>query len=609
MSDTTSIGSILNQRINANNTPDSATPNLKIVKIPKDLEDSDRPQKLRGEVTHKDNSGTIKIRTNKGEITAKVERPTTVQKGDIVDVKIDKGSPPQTAHIRPAPKQINTTQNQVQNYTQLSSNISVPPNLSAQELINAAPVKVTTFPTQHLPTVKELISEKITTNVGLISNLPLLTSKPLLSVASPLQILLAEITLPELSALPVLSSSPSLDIPQTPPPSVPPILSVLLQHITTEIPLYHIAAKAAANLKAFPITISLLSPETATHTPLSEVKIIDITPPLTQIRAPRSSDGYRIANEGVPPTTEKAGETHSILIGFTENKHFPILRITAPQSRVDQHYTLQTPVSDIPIGTQIEISVTQTTPIPSVHSSLIAPLPSLSQASFFTPEIWPIMQEIQNVLTQLNPQTAQVFSNIIPNPGAPAQFNATVLFFIAALRSGDLQSWVGEKVIETLKRAGKGDLLTRLGSEMSSLSRLGSEPAPQEWRTLSLPLAWQNDIHRMVLHYRREDDSGSENEQNGSGTKTRFVMDVNLSQMGKVQLDGLFIGNPEGVGRLDLILRTEQGFSQAMKQEMRVAYKNALDDTSFTGELSFQGQIDGWVHITPDMDFEFTKDV
>ncbi len=620
MSDPTSIGSVLNQRVNANNADDSATPNLKIVKIPKSLERNDHPQKLRGEVTQKDNDGIIHIRTDKGDITLKAEQRVVIEKGDVVEIKIEQGNPPQTANIRPAPKQISQTTVQTPqipaaHYTQITADIGLPPNLSALELINGAPIKVEIFPTQQLPTLTQLSSEIITTNVNLISNLPLIIENAP-TAPLPLQILLADIAQPELPRLSeTILAPPPIQTGQSP---EAPLSSISLQQPVTEIPLYFIASKTISAPAEFPIEISKTSPETLSLPTLSEVKVTDITPPLAELHAPTHPEGHTetrlTTSERHPQPSEKAGETHATLVGFTENKHLPIIRITAPESRSDQHYTLQVPVSDIPVGTQIELNITQTTTLtPAAQNTLstpiTAPLPSLSPASFFTPEIWPIMQEIQATLIQANPQVAQAFSNIIPNAAAPAQLNATALFFIAALRSGDLQSWVGDKAIETLKRAGKGDLLNRLGSEMSSLARLSSEPAPQEWRTLSLPMAWQNDIHKLVMHYRRENENGADNEQNGTGTKTRFIMDVNLSQMGKVQLDGLFIGNPEGVGRLDLILRTEQGFSQAMKQDMRIAYKNALDDTNFTGELSFQGQIDGWVNISPDVEAAFIEDV
>ncbi|PCI56030.1 MAG: hypothetical protein COB36_04350 [Alphaproteobacteria bacterium] len=295
MSDATSIGSVLNQRVNANNADSSATPNLKIVKVPKSLERNDRPQKLRGEVTQKGNDGTIHIRTDKGDITVKAEQRVAIEKGDIVEIKIDKGNPPQTANIRPAPKQVSQTTIQTRqipaaHYTQITADINVPPNLSAQELINGAPIKVEIFPAQQLPTLTDINSVKITTNVDLISNFPLLIQNTQ-SAELPLQILLPEISRPELPALspPIILDSateilspflPTLQTTDAPPSSV------LLQQPTTDIPLYFIASKTISAPTESPIEIRKTSPKTLTPPTLSEVKITVLTPPLAELHAP-----------------------------------------------------------------------------------------------------------------------------------------------------------------------------------------------------------------------------------------------------------------------------------------------------------------------------------
>jgi len=69
--------------------------------------------------------------------------------------------------------------------------------------------------------------------------------------------------------------------------------------------------------------------------------------------------------------------------------------------------------------------------------------------------------------------------------------------------------------------------------------------------------------------------------------------------MGKVQLDGLYRGGI-GKGRLDLALRTEAPFTQAMKMEMRRIYVDALEGAGVSGELSFQNNPESWVTITPE---------
>ena len=62
--------------------------------------------------------------------------------------------------------------------------------------------------------------------------------------------------------------------------------------------------------------------------------------------------------------------------------------------------------------------------------------------------------------------------------------------------------------------------------------------------------------------------------------------------MGPVQLDGLF--KP---ARLDLVVRTETGLSDPMRQVMRQTYAEALRAFELTGELSFQNEKESFVKI------------
>ncbi len=288
----------------------------------------------------------------------------------------------------------------------------------------------------------------------------------------------------------------------------------------------------------------------------------------------------------------KIGETSAVLQGFTQNKNFAVLRILAPDSLAGQNYALQVPIEDIPVGSKLSINIIKSEP----QSALPPPL---TPSYYLTPQSWSIFQEIEQALTQTNPQAALIFNNVIPNSAAPLQMGATILFFIAAMRSGDIQGWLGDKVVNALKRAGKSDILGRLGQEMLGLARLNSDSISGDWKALSLPLAWQNEIYKIVLYYCKENNDHSSNPQ-GVGKKVRFIMDLYLSQMGKIQLDGTFARISENIGRLDLILRTEQSFSESMKQEIRQTYSKALSETKTSGELSFQDHLDSWVCITPD---------
>ncbi len=612
MSDTTSIGSVLNQRINTNNNVDQNSSELKIVKISKDLANNSQSKKISGTVNKKNDDGTVNIRTDKGDITLKSEKPISTEEGDKVEIKISSGNPSQSASINTQRKIENQDVPQTKSYyTDIKNTNTLPTTSNLQDLINGQPIKVETFPTSLLPTITEFNVEVITYNKNI------LPSHDLITVTNPV-ISDNQITISSNDALLPITQITDNSLLTIQPISTDQYFSITsLNPTNTEIPLYFIATKIASNPQMIPIKTDMLTSSDTPPPSLSEINITDAKTPLIEITPPqtheKSEHKIKVHNEDTTPIRSTAGETHATLVGFTENKHLPIIRITAPESRNDQHYVLQTPISDIPLGTQFELDTTQVKQITQIaqtqqFTSLIAHNP-MGVSNIMTPEIWQIMQDTHTALIQSSPTAAKAFMNTIPNASSPTNIQSTALFFIAALRSGDIQNWIGEKAIESLKRTGKSDVINRLSNELSSLARFANDPPPQDWRTLSLPMAWQNDIHKVIINYRKEEDSNSDDENINNGTKTRFVMDINLSKIGKVQLDGLFIGNNDSVGRMDLILRTEQSFSQAMKQEMRVAYKNALDQTNFTGELSFQGQTYNWVEITPDIDSEFIEDV
>ena len=161
------------------------------------------------------------------------------------------------------------------------------------------------------------------------------------------------------------------------------------------------------------------------------------------------------------------------------------------------------------------------------------------------------------------------------------------LFFLAAVRSGDLGSWLGSKTLDALTRGGKGNALTSLTNDLSAIPR-GEAPVG-EWRAVPLPLFYEGEMQKMTLFTRSDTDGRDEEDEN---KQTRFIFDLNLSRMGPVQLDGLIKGK-----RLDLLVRTQTPFSEPMRQIMRQSYTQALENTELYGDLNFQGDPKHWVNV------------
>lgn len=337
------------------------------------------------------------------------------------------------------------------------------------------------------------------------------------------------------------------------------------------------------------------------------VRIAQISSPAVQITAPTDPPAIPPARDH-PILQNQRAETITAIVQAQGTEQPPILSLFLPQGADGfalQNFALQFPTQDIPLGSQIQITpqitpqLTTAAQAAPIHpaavlplSSLLAPLPA-----------WPIMNDIHQTLLQASPAAAQAMAATTPNPAAgPAQFGPAALFFIAAIRGGDIQSWLGDKATEIIRNAGRSGLLTRLGQDAGLLNRIGAEPVAQDWRAMNIPLMWQGDIQKIALHYKHDDSGHDEDSQDHGQKGTRFVFDLNLSAMGKVQLDGLFRPISADGPRLDVILRTQDHFSGAMQAEMRRIYMDAIKPSQIGGELSFQTADQSWVTIEAQQD-------
>ncbi len=558
MSDPTSITSLLTQTIVAN-ARSSASSKFEIVTLPQNLKSLESPQNLRGKIINVENNGNITIRTSQGQIIIRTNQTTIrLENGAPIEIRIDAGNPPLQAILQPIAKEAESLRTQT-----LLPQFSIPKTLTLNEIINGAELNLT-----KLNTPLEITQPFLEQIQGQISQIwqPNILVSELGDVNLNLPSKIDNFAMPVNTML-----SPPTDKKKQ-------SLSQFGKQI--DIPFREIASQIISSPLQEPIT----NKNQPSPIRISTINIEKITLPNLSIY-PNTPKEFTLLST-------KIGETSAVLQGFTQNKNFAVLRILAPDSLAGQNYALQVPIEDIPVGSKLSINIIKSEP----QSALPPPL---TPSYYLTPQSWSIFQEIEQALTQTNPQAALIFNNVIPNSAAPLQMGATILFFIAAMRSGDIQGWLGDKVVNALKRAGKSDILGRLGQEMLGLARLNSDSISGDWKALSLPLAWQNEIYKIVLYYCKENNDHSSNPQ-GVGKKVRFIMDLYLSQMGKIQLDGTFARISENIGRLDLILRTEQSFSESMKQEIRQTYSKALSETKTSGELSFQDHLDSWVCITPD---------
>jgi hypothetical protein len=205
---------------------------------------------------------------------------------------------------------------------------------------------------------------------------------------------------------------------------------------------------------------------------------------------------------------------------------------------------------------------------------------------------WPALTEAVEALAAADPTAARhLIAALLPR--LDARLATTVLFFLSALRGGDVRGWLGDAAVRALNRT-RPDLSTRLGDDFRKLGRAADEPVSTDWRITPVPLFTGAEIELIRLWTRRHDDPAGDDDDNRRSQDQRFVVDVSLSRLGRLQLDGLV---RDAGRRLDLIVRTESPLAPAMRDHIRGLFGDTGALTGLTGGVGFQAAPPNFVDV------------
>jgi hypothetical protein len=205
------------------------------------------------------------------------------------------------------------------------------------------------------------------------------------------------------------------------------------------------------------------------------------------------------------------------------------------------------------------------------------------------PDALPSLRETLSALIQAQPALGeQIVRQVAPQPNA--MLGATLMFFVAALRGGDVRGWLGERATKALEQAGRGDAVQRLGGEFSALARQAREPAG-EFRPFLLPIYQDGEVNYLQMAVRRPPPDGGR-QADGDAAGKRFLIEVEMSRTGPLQLDGLVKAK-----RFHLILRTHGPFPQAMRSAIREVFSEACEACGLQPSLAFQTGAEAWVRL------------
>lgn len=195
---------------------------------------------------------------------------------------------------------------------------------------------------------------------------------------------------------------------------------------------------------------------------------------------------------------------------------------------------------------------------------------------------WETLETAAAQLTQLAPQEAHAFlARVTAQPDA--KLTTSMLFFLSALKGGDIRQFIGKHALELLEKNAP-ETAKKLLLEFAQLQNLAREPIMQNWSMYVLPLQHDREFEQVRLYVRHEEDEGA---QKAGGGGQRFILEVALSQLGDMQLDG-FIRKTDSSKQFDLILRTTRPWAPEMGQSIRNIFEGALAATGMRGMLQTQ---------------------
>lgn len=239
------------------------------------------------------------------------------------------------------------------------------------------------------------------------------------------------------------------------------------------------------------------------------------------------------------------------------------------------------PGTPLPVGTRVALTLAPAAAAPSFD-----PLNGGD---------WPALRRTLDALVQADAGGARsLMAQILPQAG-PRLAAAMAHFTGSVAKGADARRWLGEKATRLLEAEGRSEALSALDGDFKALGRQAAEPLQGEWRAWSMPFSDGQEISRIHLFVRQagDDEEGGESGRPG-GRARRFVLELELSRLGPIQLDGLVRDK-----RFDLILRMRDSFPDDMRREIQGIFTRTLAALGLSGDASFQAGGRGWVSVRP----------
>ena len=322
---------------------------------------------------------------------------------------------------------------------------------------------------------------------------------------------------------------------------------------------------AAANLRASALASSSIQTNTLSAHGKSSARQTAMSPPI----------GGQVGQNSLAASTNPIGSNQSILATVLGAKG-RTLTARSPQGII----SLPVPQTIVPPGTVLELQMMNSTS-PYSAAARLAALQNVSLLGSFEQlsTKWQTMDKVLVVLKDLDPALTQQVQSRLPGMGPKLAEN--LILFIATMGRGSIWSLLGKEVAQTLERAGQQNLIRQLGNEFTQMTRISSDGVNQDWRTILFPFYDGTTCHQVQMYVERR---SKQKNRHTPAEGIRFIIGLEFSEMGAVQLDGRI---RDDLTVVELALRSVKELGSEEKESIGEIFRSHLEAVGWVGTLTF----------------------
>lgn len=289
--------------------------------------------------------------------------------------------------------------------------------------------------------------------------------------------------------------------------------------------------------------------------------------------------GRGAASEGMPPP--QAAEAPVLPPLLRPNTSWPG---TVWQARPEEPMMVATKFGVLAVDSKILLP--PLTPVSLQITDIQLPDATLIEKDPLPPfrTSWTILAHALETLEQTDTAAAEAVKRILPQAGN--RLPALMISYVqAAVQGQSFASWLGEANVAALRKTGtKGEnILRRLEKEFSASSKKATD-GRTSWRGWDIPLLSGSVVEPVSLFLQQPPEESAHSRSAGTAGKSgvRFVLDMNLTRLGRMQMEGLAYRDRR---IFDLTLRHAETMPEVFEPTVRSLFSKTLDALNYAGTL------------------------